>query len=82
MWDTLIIQPFTNVLLAITMVVKNFGVAIILFTLLIKLITYPLTAKQLKQTAAMQKLQSDPRYKKMMEKYRDNKEKLAEEQMK
>ena len=34
MWDTLIIQPFTNVLLAITMVVKNFGVAIILFTLL------------------------------------------------
>ncbi len=82
MWDTLIIQPFTNVLLAITMVVKNFGVAIILFTLLIKLITYPLTAKQLKQTAAMQALQSDPRYKKMMEKYRDNKEKLAEEQMK
>jgi len=82
MWDTLIIQPFTNLLLAITMVVKNFGVAIILFTLLIKLITYPLTAKQLKQTAAMQKLQSDPRYKKMMEKYRDNKEKLAEEQMK
>ncbi len=82
MWDTLIIQPFTNVLLAITMVVKNFGVAIILFTLLIKLITYPLTAKQLKQTAAMQTLQSDPRYKKMMEKYRDNKEKLAEEQMK
>jgi len=82
MWDTLIIQPFTNVLLAITMVVKNFGVAIILFTLLIKLITYPLTAKQLKQTDAMQKLQSDPRYKKMMEKYRDNKEKLAEEQMK
>jgi len=82
MWDTLIIQPFTNVLLAITMVVKNFGVAIILFTLLIKLITYPLTAKQLKQTAAMQTLQSGPRYKKMMEKYRDNKEKLAEEQMK
>lgn len=82
MWDTLIIQPFTNVLLAITMVVKNFGVAIILFTLLIKLVTYPLTAKQLKQTSAMQKLQSDPRYKKMMEKYRDNKEKLAEEQMK
>jgi len=82
MWDTLIIQPFTNVLLAITLVVKNFGVAIILFTLLIKLITYPLTAKQLKQTAAIQELQNSPRYKKMMEKYRDNKEKLAEEQMK
>ncbi|MEL7645484.1 MAG: YidC/Oxa1 family membrane protein insertase [Anaerolineaceae bacterium] len=82
MWDTLIIQPFTNVLLAITMVVNNFGVAIILFTLLIKLVTYPLTARQIKQTSAMQDLQSDPRYKKMMEKYRDNREKLAEEQMK
>ena len=82
MWDTLIIQPFTNVLLAITMVVNNFGVAIILFTLLIKLVTYPLTARQIKQTTAMQSLQSDPRYKKMMEKYRDNREKLAEEQMK
>ena len=48
MWDTIIVQPFTNLLLLITMLVKNFGIAIILFTLVIKLITYPLTAKQLK----------------------------------
>ncbi|MFZ3070358.1 MAG: YidC/Oxa1 family membrane protein insertase [Anaerolineaceae bacterium] len=82
MWNTIIIQPFTNVLLAITMLVQNFGIAIILFTLLIKLITYPLTAKQIKQTAAMQQLQQDPRYKKMMVKYKDDKEKLSQEQMK
>ncbi len=81
MWDTLIVQPFTNVLLMITMLVKNFGVAIILFTILIKLITYPLTAKQIKSSQAMQELQKNPRYIKMQEKYKDNKEKLAEEQM-
>ena len=82
MWDTLIVQPFTNVLLMITMLVKNFGVAIILFTILIKLITYPLTAKQIKSSQAMQDMQKSPRYLKMQEKYKDNKEKLAEEQMK
>ena len=82
MWDTLIVQPFTNVLLMITMLVKNFGVAIILFTVLIKLITYPLTAKQIKSSQAMQEMQKSPRYLKMQEKYKDNKEKLAEEQMK
>ena len=82
MWDTLIVQPFTNVLLMITMLVKNFGVAIILFTILIKLITFPLTAKQIKSSQAMQDLQKNPRFLKMQEKYKDNKEKLAEEQMK
>lgn len=82
MWDTLIIEPFTNVLLMITMLVKNFGVAIILFTILVKFITYPLTAKQMKSSQAMQDLQKNPRYLKMQEKYKDNKEKLAEEQMK
>ena len=82
MWDAIIIQPFTNLLLLITMLVKNFGFAIIIFTILIKLLTYPLTAKQLKSTKEMQDLQSDPQYIKMMEKYKDNKEKAAEYQMK
>ena len=82
MWETIIIQPFTNVLLAITMVVKNFGLAIILFTILIKILTYPLTASQLKATKAMQGLNEDPRYKKIQVKYKDDKERFAQEQMK
>jgi len=82
MWDAIIIQPFTNLLLLITMLVKNFGFAIIIFTILIKLLTYPLTAKQLKSTMEMQDLQRDPHYVKMMDKYKDNKEKAAEYQMK
>ena len=65
MWETLVIQPFTNVLLLINSLVGNFGISIILFTILIRLITHPLTVKQFKATQGMQQLQNDPRYKKM-----------------
>ncbi len=82
MWNTIIVQPLTNLLVLITMLVKNFGIAIILFTIIIKLVTHPLTAAQLKSTQAMQKLQGDPRYKKLAEKYKDDKQMLAQEQMK
>lgn len=81
MWDTLIIIPFTNVLLFIyTVVGQNFGVAIILFTLLIRIVTHPLMVSQIKGGQAMQELQSNPRYKEIQEKYKGDKEKLAQEQ--
>ncbi len=83
MWDALIITPFVNVLLFIyTTIGHNFGIAIILFTILIRLITHPLTAQQLKGTQAMQNLQKDKRWLDMQKKYKDDKEKLAQEQMK
>lgn len=82
MWDTIIIQPFVNVLLLINSLVHNFGISIILFTILIRLVTHPLTVKQFKGTQQMQALQEDPRYKKMQEKYKNDKDKLAQEQMK
>jgi YidC/Oxa1 family membrane protein insertase len=82
MWDTFVIQPFVNVLLLINSVVNNFGISIILFTILIRLLMHPLTVKQFKATQGMQKLQSDPRYKKIQEKYKDDRERLAQEQMK
>lgn len=82
MWETIIIQPFTNALLLINSLVNNFGISIILFTILIRLITHPLMARQFKTTKAMQEMQADPRYKKMQEKYKNDKEKLAQEQMK
>jgi YidC/Oxa1 family membrane protein insertase len=82
MWDTFIIIPFLNVLLLIySIVFSNFGIAIILFTLLIRLLTHPLTVQQIKGTQAMQNLQSDKRYIEMQKKYKDDKEKLAQEQM-
>jgi YidC/Oxa1 family membrane protein insertase len=82
MWDTIIITPFLNVLLLIYMLVKNFGIAIILFTILIRVITHPLTVQQLKGTTAMQDLQKDKRWKEIQEKYKGDKEKLSQEQLK
>jgi YidC/Oxa1 family membrane protein insertase len=82
MWQTIVIQPFVNVLLLINSLINNFGVSIILFTLLIRLLTHPLTVQQFKATQGMQKLQSDPRYKKIQEKYKNDRERLSQEQMK
>jgi YidC/Oxa1 family membrane protein insertase len=82
MWDTLIITPFINILLAIYQFVgHNFGIAIILFTILIRLVTHPLTAKQLKGSAAITELNSDPDWQAIQKKYAKDKEKLAQEQM-
>jgi len=82
MWDKIVIQPFVNVILLINSLVNNFGISIILFTILIRLLTHPLKTKQIKATQAMQQLNNDPRYKKIQEKYKDDKERLAQEQMK
>ncbi len=57
----------------------SFGFAIIIFTLLIKLITAPLNAKQIKSSKAMQELQ--PKLKELQKKYKDDKEALAQKQM-
>ncbi len=81
MWDAIIVTPFVNVLMFIYSLIGNFGIAIILFTLLIRLITHPLTVQQLKGTTAMQDLQNDERWKQAQVKYKNDKEKLAQVQM-
>jgi len=81
MWQSFV-NIFLNILLYIYKLVGNFGVAIILFTVLIKLITYPLMRKQIQSSTKMMELQKSPEYLEMMEKYKGNQEKLAEEQMK
>lgn len=58
----------------------NYGVAIILLTVLVKLVLLPLTIKQTRSMIAMQKIQ--PEIKKLQEKYKDDKEKLSQEMMK
>ena len=81
-WDLLVVQPMTNILLAIYGLVGNFGIAIILFTILIRLATHPLTVKQIKSTQKMQELNNSKQFKEIQAKYKDNKEKLSQEQMK
>ena len=85
MWDTIIIQPMTNLLLFIYDLLGHgphtFGLAIILFTILIKAITWPLNASQVKGAQAMQELQNDKEWQDIQKKYAKDKEKIAQEQM-
>jgi YidC/Oxa1 family membrane protein insertase len=58
MWETIIVNPFTNVLLLIYKLIGgNFGIAIILFTILIRVITHPLMASQIKSSTKMTQFQ-------------------------
>jgi YidC/Oxa1 family membrane protein insertase len=83
MWETIIVNPFTNALLMIYKLIGgNFGIAIILFTILIRVITHPLMASQIKGSTKMQEMQNSKEWLDIQKKYKDDKEKLAQEQMK
>lgn len=60
--------------------IPNLGVAIILLTVTVMLILFPLTAKQARSMIAMQRLQ--PEIKKLQAKYKGDRQKLNEELMK
>ncbi len=64
---------FGTILSHIYVVVPNFGAAIIILTLAVKLVTFPLNNKQMESARRMQKLQ--PELKKIQQKYKDDKEK-------
>jgi YidC/Oxa1 family membrane protein insertase len=64
------------------MVGGNFGIAIILFTILIRVITHPLMVSQIKGSTKMQEMQSSKEWQDIQKKYKDDKEKLSQEQMK
>lgn len=81
LFDLIIVNPFTNALLLIYAFVGNFGISIILFTILIRLITHPIMAQQIKSSTAMQQLMASEEWLKIQEKYKTDKEKLAQEQM-
>lgn len=61
----------------INQLTRNYGLAIILLTIVIKLITHPLTRYQFKSTAKLQEVQ--PELKKIQEKYKDNPQKQQQE---
>ncbi|HUS25882.1 MAG TPA: YidC/Oxa1 family membrane protein insertase [Nevskiaceae bacterium] len=61
MFTTLIVQPIFNLLVLIYAVLPghNFGLAIIIFTIIVRLLMWPLVKKQLHQTKAMRKVQPE-----------------------
>lgn len=69
-----------HVLRIIFEIVQNYGLSIILFTILVKVLLLPLTIKQTKSTKAMQDIQ--PKIKEIQTKYKDKPEKQQQEIMK
>lgn len=61
MFTTLIVQPIFNVLVLIYNLIPghNFGLAIILFTIVVRMALWPLLKKQLHQTKLMRKMQPE-----------------------
>ncbi|MDR1567035.1 MAG: membrane protein insertase YidC [Treponema sp.] len=75
------LAPVENVLKWFLMlfyrIIPNYGVAIILLTLLVKILTFPLTRKGSESTLRMQTL--SPKIKEIQEKYKDNPQKMNAE---
>ena len=80
-WNDVIAILVNAMILIYSLVGQNFGIALILFTILIRLITWPLNAQQMKGAAAMQELQNDKEWLAIQKKYAKDREKLAQEQM-
>lgn len=61
MFTTIIVQPIFNLLVAIYALLPghNFGLAIIIFTIIVRLLLWPLVKKQLHQAKLMRKLQPE-----------------------
>ena len=76
-WNDLLVNPMINALILLSNVLlDNFGLAIIAFTILIRLVTFPLTIRQLRTTRAMQEMQ--PQLQEIQKKYKDPKRRQQE----
>ncbi len=81
MWNTLLVEPILNLLMLFYEVLfSNLGLAILGLTVFIRLILFPLTLPSLRMSKKQAELK--PKLDKLKNKFSDNKEKLAQEQMK
>jgi YidC/Oxa1 family membrane protein insertase len=81
MWDAFISLMINILLFIYDLIGQNFGWAIIIFTVLVRVVTYPLNARQMKSSKAMQEMQSSKKWQDIQKKYKDDKETLAQKQM-
>lgn len=78
-WFTFLAKPLLVVLRWFYKYTHNYGIAIILLTVIIKIIFWPLTQKSYKSMQVMKKIQ--PKIAQVREKYKDDREKLNQELM-
>jgi len=78
-WFKMFAKPIFYLLDTLFKFVKNFGVAIILLTLIVKAIMFPIAQRQFASMAAMRVVQ--PKVKALQERYKDDKQKLQQAMM-
>jgi YidC/Oxa1 family membrane protein insertase len=76
-WTSAIAIPLLKALQWVYSYTHNYGVAIIVVTLLVKILLFPLTYKSMKSMAQLSKLK--PQMERIQKKYADDKEKLQKE---
>ena len=80
LWNEIIIRPMLNTLLVLYVVCfSQMGVAIIVFTVLVRVATIPLTVRQLRQMRAMTGLQ--PRVREIQQRYEGDRQRISQETM-
>ena len=80
-WHLIIGNPVLNVLIALSHLLSGeFGLAIIALTIIVRLISWPLTKRQLNSSKALQDMQ--PKIQELQKKYGKNQQKIQQEMMK
>lgn len=69
MWNSLFVKPLTWFIIKIGEIVKNYGLAVIIITILIRLVLYPITKKTALQSEYLKK--AKPELEKLENKYRN-----------
>lgn len=83
LWNLIVLDPMINGLVALSSLLPEeveFGLAIIILTVVVRLILLPLNMRQLHSTKALQDMQ--PKLQELQKKYARNKQKLQQEIMK
>ena len=84
-WQAIVVFPLTEALMFLNRQIASLGIpysygwAIILFTLIVKLVTLPLSFSQMRSTRKMQALQ--PQLQELQKKYAKDRETLSQKQL-
>lgn len=74
LFDVVVVQPILNLLMAIYAIIpgSDFGISVIIFTIITRLLLWPIIKKQLHQAKAIRKMQ--PELKKLRQKYKNDRQ--------
>lgn len=79
LYNEILYRPLLNLLVGLYNIFGDFGIAIIVVTVIVRAILYPVAKKSLEHQKQLKKIQ--PKMKELQEKHKDDKEKLTQEMM-